>query len=155
MHRFVSAAEAAALLGVTRETARYYASIGRIPAVRTSAGWVLDADAVMKEATMRRQYGQISRQEAARMLANFPESRRGAVEPALRALTGGTDPIRAAGAPGQPGGEEFGRLYAPATRAEARERRRQAIAAAAPPPGEDDDDYPDYARLFPDSRDRP
>jgi hypothetical protein len=49
MRKFLSTGEAAAILGVTSEAVRLRAASGRIPAVRTSAGWMVDGAAVARE----------------------------------------------------------------------------------------------------------
>lgn len=50
MHRPYTSSEAAAVLGVSRETARARAANGKIPAERAPGGWLLDPEAVEKMA---------------------------------------------------------------------------------------------------------
>jgi excisionase family DNA binding protein len=145
MRRFLSASEAAAVLGCTRETARLYAASGRIPAWRTPAGWMLDADAVAKEAQVRNPYGRISPEQAQRMLASFPEGRRRDEARAVLGLL--TDMHAAAVTRGQDGGEvdeEFRGLWPPTSPEEA--ELWEHIRASVAQPANDDELY---KHLFP------
>jgi hypothetical protein len=160
--RFVSAAEAAALLGVTRETARHYAASGQVAAVRTSAGWMLDADEVEALARGRGGKGEdrmIGEVTAAAGVAIAKAIERGAIHredaPIYESMARRGQPVEwllnripgnrprvAAAAPAKDDGEiaaEFSDLWPPRTRAEA--DLRAHVAASAERPLSDDDLY--------------
>jgi excisionase family DNA binding protein len=149
---FMSAAEAAGLLGVSRERARQLAASGEIEAIRTTAGWMLDADEVSAAAAaarIRREspHGRVSAATAAKMAPYLSEAERDALD----LLTGDPAPARASRARDEDDElpVETCALYPPGTFGPETDRRVARAVRAAAAARDDLDESELYALLWP------